>query len=230
MPTVLITGASRGIGLEFARQYAADGWQVLACARAPAKAQELQQLVAGSGGQAALCPLDVDDDASLAALQRQLAGRPIDVLINNAGVIGNRGAALGSMDYPAFARALATNVVGPVRVSDGLLANLEAGQQKKLITITSRMGSLQLAQSNAMIYRASKAAVNMAMRCLSLDLVAKGVIVALLHPGWVKTDMGGQAADLTPGASVAALRHVIANLTPADNGRFINHDGTPIPW
>lgn len=230
MPTVLITGANRGIGLEFVRQYVADGWHVVACCRQPARAEALAKLAGDSSRRIEVAALDVDDDGSVAALRGQLAGRPIDVAINNAGVIGNRAAALGSMDYPAFAQALATNVIGPVRVSEGLLANLEAGEQKKLITITSRMGSLQLAQSNALIYRASKAAVNMAMRCIALDLAAKGCIIALLHPGWVKTDMGGEAADLAPSASVEGLRKVIGGLTPADNGRFINYDGTPIPW
>jgi len=230
MPTVLITGASRGLGLEFARQYAGDGWRVLACCREPEAADELNRLAAASEGRVSVHRLDVDDGASVAACREELTGAEFDVLINNAGIIGDRGAGLGDMDYAAFEACLRTNVVGPMRVTEAFADRFAAAGEKKLVTISSRMGSIAETAPNAIIYRTSKAAVNMLMRCLSMELAGRGVTSVVVHPGWVRTDMGGRGAALTPTESVAALRKVIAGLSKRDNGCFFNYDGQPIPW
>ncbi len=224
MATVLITGASRGLGHEFARQYATEGWRVLACCRNPGT-------MAGLASEAVSAhQLDVDDAASVTACREAIGSTAIDLLINNAGVIGNRGAGLGDMDYAAFEACLRTNVLGPMRVAEAFVDLLEAGRQKKLVTISSRMGSIAQAAPNAMIYRTSKAAVSMLVKCLSEELRPKNIAAVVLHPGWVQTDMGGAAAALTPGDSVTAMRRVIAGLGPADTGRFLNYDGGEIPW
>jgi NAD(P)-dependent dehydrogenase (short-subunit alcohol dehydrogenase family) len=224
MATVLITGASRGIGREFARQYAADGWQVLACCRNPESMGEL----AGDG--VSVHQLDVDDGASVAAARETIGEAAIDLLINNAGIIGARGAGLGSMDYTAFEACLRTNVLGPMRVAEAFVDCLARGEAGKLVTISSQMGSISRAGSNAMIYRTSKAAVNMLVKCLSGELRAKRIAAVVMHPGWVQTDMGGAGAALTPSDSVAAMRRVIAGLRLADSGRFLSYDGSEIPW
>jgi NAD(P)-dependent dehydrogenase (short-subunit alcohol dehydrogenase family) len=230
MPSVMITGASRGIGLEFARQYAADGWRVYACCRTPAKAAELRALSQRhGGGEVSVHALDVDDDASVQAAARELQGASFDVLINNAGINPHRDTGLGGIDYAAWERCLRTNVLGPVRVAEAFAGRL-AGE-KKLITISSRMGSIaENGASNAIIYRSSKAAVNMAMKGVANGLADRGVIVVSFHPGWVKTDMGGPGAALEIPDSVRQMRKAIAGLGVADNGGFLNYDGSPIPW
>ena len=231
MSTVLITGASRGIGLEFVRQYLADDWRVLACCRNPAAADKLTDLAASSGGKVTVHALDVDDVASSAALKAELAGIPIDVLINNAGITGHRDNGIGTMDYAAWEAAMRTNVMGPMKVTEALIDNLLAGGQKKLITISSRMGSVtENGAANAITYRSSKTAVNMVMSCLANGLADKGVTAVCFHPGWVQTDMGGPNAAVTPPDSVAGMRKVIASLTTADNGTFRNFDGGSIAW
>jgi NAD(P)-dependent dehydrogenase (short-subunit alcohol dehydrogenase family) len=226
MPTVLITGASRGLGLEFARQYAAAGWQVHASCRDPESARALRDLA--SGGKVSLHRLDVDDGASVAACAGETAADRFDLILNNAGVSGSRGAGFADMDYDSFAATLNTNVLGPMRVIEAFAGRLTG--EKKLVTVSSQMGSIARAAANSVIYRTSKAAANMLTRCAALELGRRGVIVAAVHPGWVATDMGGRGAALSPAESVGHLRRLIANLRPADNGGFFNYDGSPIPW
>lgn len=230
MPTVLVTGANRGIGLALARQYAADDWRVFASCRDPAAAVALQSLAAERGSTVSVHRLDVADGGSVAAAAAELRGEALDVVFNNAGVIGDRAAALGTMNYPAFEATLNTNVLGPVRVAEAFLDNLLAGERKTLATVSSRMGSLTHAQPNSTIYRTSKAAVNMAMRCIALALAPHGVTCILLHPGWVRTDMGGPAAAVAPEDSAAGMRRVVAKAGPGDNGLFFNYDGAAIAW
>ena len=230
MSTVLITGANRGIGLEFVRQYAADGDRVLACARVPGEAKELVDLAAKSSGHVTVHPLDVASGASIAHLVQELDGTPIDILINNAGVYGGDDQTAHRLDYEAWTRTLAVNSIGPVRVLLALLPNLKKGKGKKAVSITSGMGSTTNHDGAALIYRSSKAALNNAMRGLSLSLKADGIIVLMLHPGWVKTDMGGRNASLAPDVSVAAQRKLISALTPNDSGRYLAFDGREIPW
>jgi NAD(P)-dependent dehydrogenase (short-subunit alcohol dehydrogenase family) len=230
MTTVLVTGDNRGIGLEFARQYAADGARVLACARLPGDAKELSGLAGKSNGRLTVHALDVADGASIAGLADELGATPIDILINNAGVYGGEHQSARDLDYEAWSRTLAVNSIGPVRVLLSLFANLKRGTEKKAIAITSGMGSTARHDGGALIYRSSKAALNNAMRGLSLALEPEGIIVVMLHPGWVKTDMGGGNASLAPHVSVAAQRKLIASLRPADSGRFLGYDGQEIAW
>jgi NAD(P)-dependent dehydrogenase (short-subunit alcohol dehydrogenase family) len=229
--TVLVTGANRGLGLEFVRQYAADGWQVLAACRDPASARELQQLAAGSGGRIEVVALDVSDPASVRAAAQALSGTPIDLLINNAGVGSPRGQKLGALDYAAWARVLDVNTLGPMRVTEAFLPHLAAGGGKKVVTITSGMGSIaDNTSGGSYAYRSSKAAVNMVVKSLSIDLAPRGITCVVMNPGWVRTDMGGPGGKISPAESIAAMRRVIAKLTPADSGKFFNYDGGQYPW
>lgn len=227
MPTVLITGASRGIGLEFARQYAAHGWKVLAACRNPAEAAELNKL----GGDVSLFALDVDDDRSIGQLAERLKGVPIDVLINNAGISGREAGTLGSVDSATFMKVLRTNTVAPLKVTEAFVDNVAASEQRKVVAITSRLGSIELNDGGGMYaYRASKAALNAAWKSLSIDLKGRKVTCAVFHPGWVQTDMGGKSAPVQPKDSVAGMSKVIAGLKPSDTGRFFNYDGAPLAW
>jgi NAD(P)-dependent dehydrogenase (short-subunit alcohol dehydrogenase family) len=224
MSTILITGASRGIGLEFTRQFAADGWTVIAACRNPAGAEQLNAI---EGVE--VHALDVDSGDSVAALKAAIGDRPIDVLLNNAGIIGQR-AGFGLLDYEAWEGAMNTNVFGPMRMAEAFAGNVEASERKQMIFITSRMGSITETSPNAYVYRSSKAALNMAVRCMSLELAGKGVTAVLFHPGHVSTDMGGAAAPVTPVQSVTGMKGQILGFSQADNGRFIAFDGGDIPW
>jgi NAD(P)-dependent dehydrogenase (short-subunit alcohol dehydrogenase family) len=230
MATVLVTGANRGLGLEFVRQYARDGARIIACARLPNEAKEVLDLAARSNGRVAVYPLDVASDNSVANLAKEIGPEPIDILINNAGVYGGTHQRLGDIDYDAWLRTLSVNTLGPVRMIEALRPNLTKGRQKKIVAITSGMGSTARHDGQALIYRSSKAALNNAMRGVSRDLKADGFTIAILHPGWVRTDMGGASATLTPEVSVNAMRKIITTLGPADSGVFLNYDGSKIDW
>ena len=230
MTTVLITGANRGLGFEFVRQYAANGARVFACVRVPGQAQALLDLAAASRGEITVHPLDVSSDASVAHLKEDLGDQAIDILINNAGIYGGDHQRADDLDLAAWMRALNVNTLGPVRVFQALRPNLIKGRDKKAIAITSGMGSTARHDGGALIYRSSKAALNNAMRGLSLALKSDGLTVVLFHPGWVKTDMGGSSAALTPEQSISSLRKVIAGLSPTVSGRFLNYDGAELPW
>ena len=225
MPTIFITGANRGLGLEFARQYAADGWNVIATARNPDEASELKALP----GDVSVEALDVRDFGAAAGLADRLSGRPIDVLIANAGTWGPQRIE-SAADAEAWMETFAVNSVAPVLVARALLGPVEAARGK-MIAITSRMGSIADNDSGGYVaYRASKAALNAAWKSLAIEAAGRGVVAAVLHPGWVQTRMGGASAPLRPPESVAGMRRVIAGLTPAQSGGFFNHDGTVIPW
>jgi len=228
MTTVLITGANRGIGLEFARQYAAEGADVIACCRAPDKAEALSALA--KTAKLKVMALDVTSPKSVAALKTALAGRPIDIVINNAGVGGPRNEAKGTIDFDAWVETLKTNSVAPMLVSLALHDNLKAGKLKKLITITSMMGSIANHGGGAYAYRASKAAVNSVMHGLSKDWAKDGIAVGIYHPGWVKTDMGGASAPVTPEESVKGLRAQIARLSATNSGTYLDYTGKEIAW
>lgn len=231
MSTVLVTGANRGLGIEFARQYGADGWKVYAACRAPAEASALQDLAAASGGRIEVMALDVRDTASARAAAAKLAGVAIDLLLNNAGVGSPKGQKLGSLDYAAWQRVLDTNTLGPMRVTEAFLGNVEQGSQKKVVTITSKMGSIDdNGSGGSYAYRSSKTAVNMVVKSLSIDLADRGITCVVVHPGWVRTDMGGPSGLISPEQSIAGIRKLIAGLAPADSGKFFNYDGDPISW
>ncbi|HXQ41618.1 MAG TPA: SDR family oxidoreductase [Candidatus Udaeobacter sp.] len=223
MATVLVTGANRGLGLEFARQYAADGWTVIACCREPAKAKELNKLT----GAIAVEALDVGEDAQIAALAKRLKGRSIDLLINNAGVYGPR----SGTETGAWLDVFRVNSIAPHHLAHALADNVARSELKRIVSVSSAMGSIgENGSAGDYIYRSSKAALNMAMKGLANELKDRGVIVAILSPGWVKTDMGGRGAPLEAADSIASLRKVIARLKLKDSGKFFSHDGKPIPW
>jgi len=224
MKTVLITGASRGLGLEFSRQYGAAGWRVIATCRDPDKAVALREI---SGVE--VHRLDVDDLASAGALRRVLKGTPIDLLINNAGIFANLGPD-GGVDYDLWLRLYTTNAVGALRVVQAFLPSLLAGDDKKLVFITSSVASITNASSSNHGYRMSKVALNMLAKCLSLDLVGRGVTTLLFCPGHVQTDMGGPRATVAPQESVSGMIRRIDASTIADTGRFQDYQGEDRPW
>ena len=219
MSTVLVTGANRGIGLEFARQYAAGGWRVIACCRHQAKAADLKLLADGSDGRVSVHALDVTDHKAVDALARELKKESLDLLINNAGTYGPDDQSIGKMDYAGWAETMAVNVMAPLKMTQAFLGQLEKGQQKKIVAMSSIMGSIRDSPPvGNYVYRSSKAALNMTVRSLSIDLRARNLITLAMHPGWVRTRMGGEGAPLAPEQSVTSMRRVIAGLTMADSG------------
>jgi len=236
MPTVLVTGANRGLGLEFVRQYAADGWTVHAACRDPDHAVELGELAQSHVG---LQPqrLEVTDADSVRRLATALRGQPIDVLINNAGVFGPKrsdehdpGQVFGSIDFDAWMHVVRVNTLAPLRVAQAFIDQVAASTQRKIVTVSSNMGSIAGTPGGYYAYRSSKAAVNMVMACLARDVAACGVAVGLYCPGWVRTDMGGPQAELDPQTSIAALRRRIAELDLGSSGRLWSYDGSEIAW
>src|SRR5215472_6414812 len=225
MSTVLVTGAGRGLGLEFAKQYSADGWRVIATVRDLKKATDLEAL----GAKVEIHRLDVTDYKAAAALGRELARDKIDVAIANAGVSLARNMTPAEIDEAAWIDTLRVNTFAPLALAGAVLGPVERSEGKKLIAITSRLGSIAANESGGQYaYRSSKAALNEAWRSLAMD--HRDVIAVVLHPGWVKTDMGGPGAPVSPKESIAGMRRVIATLTPADSGRFFNYDGAELPW
>ena len=222
--TYVVTAANRGLGLEFARQLSARGDRVIATARDVEGARELNDL----GVQ--VQELDVADAASVDSMAAALAGTQIDVLINNAGV-GVRSRPFQSLEFEEMERFFSINAVGPLRVTRALLPGLRAGVDKKIVNITSRMGSIADNSSGAAYsYRASKAALNMVTRCLAVDLQREGFICTVLHPGWVATDMGGASAPVAPEDSIAGMISVIDDLEAGDSGEFFDFTGATVPW
>lgn len=231
MSTVLITGANRGLGLEFTRQYAAEGWQVLACCRHPAEADALNAIAHRSRGQVRVHALDVAELNTIDALAKTLQGTPIDLIINNAGIYPDRHSGFGQIDYDAWMMAFLVNTMAPLKVAEAFVSHLERGQGKLIATVSSKMGSLDDNTSGGCyLYRSSKSAVNMVMKSLSLDLAARGIRAVILHPGWVQTDMGGPNALIMPEQSVSGMRRVLENVTNKQTGRFLSYDGSEIPW
>lgn len=227
MPTVLITGANRGLGLEFARQYAGDGWRVIATCRDPGGAADLKEL----DGDVRVLEMDVTNDASVGKTRDSLDGEDIDLLINNAGIYGQRDMTPDNVDYDTWANVMTINTMAPLRVAAAFKGNLLAGHLKTIITLSSILGSIDTSHPNKdYIYRSSKAAVNMVMKTLSAEWEDEGFRVVLFHPGWVQTDMGGPKAPVTPEESISGMRAVIAGLTDADNGKFYTYDGSPMAW
>ncbi len=222
---VLVTGAGRGLGLALARYFAGAGAQVIAACRDPERAAG--ELPRGCE----VVKLDVGDANSITALAALLAGRALDILINNAAVRGDTGG-LASLQAQDFLQVLSINAVGPLLLSRALLPNLMRGRRRLIANISSRAGSIAEGQEpeGDYAYRCSKAALNMASAKLAHDLCAQKLIVLALHPGWVKTDMGGEDAEVEASASAAGLARVMASATIADSGSFRSYDGSPIAW
>lgn len=230
MASVLITGANRGIGFEFARSFADDGWHVHACCRNPDRAKALKELAAGTVGVVTAHKLDVTDGLKVASLARALADEPLDILINNAGVYGPR-TGFGETDYDLWLPVIAANVLAPMRMAERFVAHVAAGERKLIVNISSRMGSIaDNSGGGSYIYRSSKAALNAVVKSLSVDLAPRGITVVAFHPGWVQTDMGGPNATITAAESVKGMRAAIEELGPGDSGGFFNYDGGVLPW
>jgi NAD(P)-dependent dehydrogenase (short-subunit alcohol dehydrogenase family) len=236
VPTVLVTGANRGIGLELARQYAARGWTVIATARNPAKATELQALAAQGGGKVRVEALDVMDFASIDALAARHAGQPVDILFNNAGITGGgANQQFGkNMQWELFDSVHRTNVVGPLKMAEAFLPNLLAGRQKKISNVSSSQGSIGGTKNGTLyIYRSSKAALNMVMKNLANQLKGQGVAVALIDPGPVDTDMmkGLPKAMLRPATTAGSdLIRITDGLTLENTGTYWTFTGEVLPW
>ena len=223
MPTVLITGAGRGLGAELAHQYLADGWRVIATARDPAQLDEQ------AGYQCER--LDVGDQVSVEALANSLDGIAIDVLLNNAGVNHSLDVTFGAFNYDNWLEEYRVNTLAPLRVAEALVEHVVRSERKQMVFISSQTGSNTLNTSGGSPgYRASKAALNSAVRSVAVELAPRGISCVLMHPGWVRTDMGGANATLDKETSIQGVHRVIDGLTPADNGRFLNYDGSEIPW
>ena len=223
MPTILITGAGRGLGLELARRFVDLGWETLGTVRDLAKGAAMPR-----GSQTFLC--DVNDRASLARLARDLKGKPIDVLFCNAGMFGKRQQTVGSVDYDLWAEVMRVNVFAPMACVEALVDNVAASERRQIVMMSSRMGSMTENGGGEVVYRSSKAALNAVTKSLSIDLKPRGITLAAVHPGWVQTDMGGPKAALTPEQSVAGLSQVVLDLSPGKTGHFFNYDGTEIAW
>jgi NAD(P)-dependent dehydrogenase (short-subunit alcohol dehydrogenase family) len=231
MASILITGANRGLGLEFVRQCIPQGWRILAACRDPKGAAELQALGAGARGAVSVHRLDVNDFGQIEALARELRGEAIDVLLNNAGIYGPKEAAFGKSDYRAWAEVLAVNTLAPMKMAECFIEQVARSERKVIICMSSLMGSVGRDNEGGHYpYRSSKAALNMVVKNLSIDLRGRGVTAVVLHPGWVKTDMGGPNAPLSTEESIRGMLRVVHRLTMKDSGKFLSHDGSEIPW
>jgi len=231
MPTVLITGANRGLGLEFCRQYAESGWNVIACCRQPQAAAALQELAARHPSLRPE-PLDVADFRRIDAIAAGLAGSAIDVLLCNAAIYGDEpGRGVGAIDYEHWSEALRVNAQAPVKLVEAFLPHLSRGERKLVVAVTSLMGSMaDNRRGGSILYRSSKAALHAAMVSLSIDLKPQGIGVIIVHPGWVRTDMGGPQAPMEAAESIRGMRAVIEGFRPEQSGRFLNYRGQVQPW
>jgi NAD(P)-dependent dehydrogenase (short-subunit alcohol dehydrogenase family) len=226
----VITGASRGIGLEFVHQLLQRGDTVDAGVRSPEGARRLEPLQREAGNRLRIHALDVESDASIRSFAADVCAAPVDVLINNAGVFG-MWCALTDVDYGDLARTFAVNALGPLRVTTALLPALRRGALRKVAHVSSRMGSVaENVEGGAYAYRMSKAALNMGVRTLANDLRPEGFTTVLLHPGWVQTDMGGPQAPLPAPDSVRGMLRIIDGLAAEHTGRFFDYQGAEVPW
>ena len=230
MATVLITGTNRGIGLEFAKQFIARGDTLLATCRDIASATELDRLKVNNE-KLQIFELDVSSQESMESLPEKLEGQAIDIFINNAGVYGPRDSEFGNVSTGEWAKVFQINAKAPMILTQLLIDNLHDGSEKKLIYISSKMGSIDDNKGGgSYVYRSSKAALNAVAKSIAVDLGNSGYSVAVLHPGWVQTDMGGPNALIDTDTSVSNMINVIDNLNTQNSGSFFNYDGVIIPW
>ena len=228
--TILITGSNRGIGLELVHQYAAQGWQVLACCRHPDQATALNRLRDTFPG-ITLHMLDVAQQDQVQKLAARLQDCPIDILFNNAGIYGPDDAVFGNTDEARWLECLHVNVIAQMKMMEAFVTQVAASQHKLIAAMSSKMGSMaDNGSGGSYIYRSSKAALNAVMKSAAIDLAPRGVKVAILHPGWVQTDMGGPNAEITVTESVGRIREILATITPENSGTFFDIDGSVIPW
>ena len=225
--TVLITGTNRGLGLEFVKQFAIEGYQVIACTRKINKKDELHQLQK-KFKTISICKLDIANFSSIDQFAKLLK-KPIDILINNAGVYPD--SSVDHVDYKSWLDAFKINTLAAFKMTKAFLPHLKKGQLKKIASLTSKMGSIDdNSGGGEYIYRSSKTALNMVMKSLSIDLKPYDLSVITLHPGWVRTDMGGPNGLIDVDESVAGMKRQIDKLTIRTSGQFIAYDGKKIPW
>lgn len=230
MPSVLVTGSNRGIGLEWCRQYAETGWRVFATCRFPDAAHDLVELAARRP-QVSLHYLNVVLPESLEQLRAELQDEAIDVLVNNAGVYFEKNVRPERLDYDTWMQTLEVNTFGPMRVAEALIEQVARSERRLILNMSSHMGSIAgIEVPGDYYYRTSKAALNAAMRGLSLGLKERGIGVLLLHPGWVQTRMGGPGAPVAAADSVAGMRSLAERFDMEMSGRFFRYDGSEIPW
>jgi len=228
---ILITGANRGIGLEMVKYARQQGWRVFACCRNPHNAENLFNIAKLSNGQISVHIADMLELATIQALSYELRNDPIDILINNAGVYGSDKNRFGTVDVDSWLQTFQVNCVAPLKIVEAFAEQLFMGKRKLVACMSSKMGSTtDNSSGNSYIYRSSKAALNAVVKSLSIDLKEHGIISVALHPGWVKTEMGGPDAEITARESVESIFSHLMLLTIEDSGRFIDIDGSDIPW
>ncbi len=229
--TVLITGANRGIGLELVREFAGYGWKVFACCRTPESATALSQVASGAGGTVSIHRLDVTDPEQIRQLAATLSEIPIDILVNNAGVSGPLEQDFGNIDTEAWLQTFHVNTIAPMQMAVAFADQVARSRRKVIITIGSLLGSLQANEDGGIYaYRTSKAAAHLVMKNLAIDLAPKGITAVALHPGWVRTEIGGPEAPLSPRESAVKLHQVLTTLTLKDSGKLWSEDGQVLPW
>ncbi len=230
MPTLLITGANRGIGLELCKQYLNDEWEVHACCRKPNEAKALNEL-ADANNKLTVHALEVTKEKQMNALQKALKGRPIDILINNAGVHALGASQFGKTDDEAWKEAVAVNLIAPMKMMEYFVDNIAMSDKKIIASISSKMASMEdNGSGGAYAYRATKAALNAVMVSAAHDLRHLDITALILHPGWVRTDMGGPHGEISVEQSGEMLRKILSECDITDSGNFFDIDGTVIPW
>lgn len=232
MASVLITGSNRGLGLEWVRQYAAEGWRVYATCRHPTEAHDLQEMAAREK-IISIHGLDVTESEEINALAGELMKKPIDVLINNAGVYLEKHAEVGlrRLRYADWEYTFRVNTLGAVRVTEAFQEHVSRSQKRLVVVISTQMASISdIAAPGAYYYRSTKAALNAVMEGITHELKPKGIGVLILHPGWVRTRMGGEGTSLVPPESVRGMRALVDNFTLEQTGRFFRYDGIEMPW
>lgn len=234
MANIIITGANRGIGLALVKTYLLGGNRVFALCRQPQQADQLNELAAGAGGQLTVHTVDMADADSITTFAGSLKDTPVDVLLNVAGIVGGRTDSLlkapfSEADFDDWRTAFEVMTIGPFRLTQAVLPNLIAARGK-VMTVSSQIAASTWPRGGLYAYGATKAAVNRLMRSLAFDLRDKGVTVALVHPGWVQTDMGGANAEITPQESAAGIKQVLDGLTLEDTGKFFKWNGEEHAW
>ena len=228
---ILITGASRGIGLAMVRYGMEKGWDVLACCRHPQQAEKLLSMAQLSNGRVSVYVADMSELATIQALAYELRNESIDMLINNAGVYGSERDSFGQVDAQDWVETFKVNTIAPLKMSEAFIEQLSMGHNKVIACLSSKMGSMDDNTSGgSYIYRSSKAALNAVVKSMSIDLAEREIKCVVLHPGWVKTEMGGSNAEITTKESVSKIFDTLLSLNMEDSGRFIDIDGTDIAW
>jgi NAD(P)-dependent dehydrogenase (short-subunit alcohol dehydrogenase family) len=228
MANVAITGAGRGIGLELVKQYADAGDRVFALCRSPEKAEALNALAAASGGKVSVHKMDVSDDASVKAAAADTGDGAIDILLNVAGVVGGEKQGLEDQAWDDWQDAFNVMIIGPLRVMQAFLPRF--GDRAKVINITSQLAASTWPYGGYYAYGAAKAGLNRMMRSVALDVRDRGIVIGLVHPGWVQTDMGGAAAEITPAESASGIRTLTAEWTLDQSGDFKKWNGETHAW